>query len=92
MGKNTVLSLLFVLALVLPMVGCEDTKARQENEQLKAQVAGLVKESGDLQNRVDQLTQENATLKQENDQLKRRGKTKKPKKSKHHHPSTSSGQ
>ena len=84
MRKSTVVSLLFVLALVLPMLGCEDTKARQENEQLKAHVAELVKESGDLQNRVDELTQENATLKQENEQLKQRGKTKKTKKSKHH--------
>ena len=84
MRKSTVVSLLFALALVLPMLGCEDTKARQENEQLKARVAELVKESGDLQNRVDELTQENATLKQENEQLKQRGKTKKTKKSKHH--------
>jgi regulator of replication initiation timing len=91
MRKNTVLSLLFALALVLSMMGCEDTKARQENEQLKAHVAELVKESGDLQNRVDELTQENATLKQENDQLKNRVKTKKTKKSKHHR-SSSSGQ
>ena len=89
MRKNTVVSLLFTLALVLSMMGCEDTKARQENDQLKAHVAGLVKESGDLQNRVDELTQENAALKQENDQLKRRAKTKKAKKSKHHRSSSS---
>jgi cell division protein FtsB len=91
MRRNFVVSLLFVLVFVLPMMGCADTKARQENDQLKAQVAGLVKESGDLQNRVDQLTQENATLKQENDQLKKRAKTKTTKKSKHHR-SPSSGQ
>ena len=91
MRKNTVLSLLFALALVLSMMGCEDTKARQENEQLKAHVAELVKEGGDLQNRVGELTQENAALKQENDQLKKRAKTKKTKKSKHHR-SSSSGQ
>ena len=91
MRKNTVLSLLFALALVLWMMGCEDTKARQENEQLKAHVAELVKEIGNLQSRVDELTQENAALKQENDQLKRRAITKKSKKSKHHR-SSSSGQ
>jgi regulator of replication initiation timing len=89
MRKNTVASLLFVLALLLSMMGCEDTKARQENEQLKARVAELVKESGDLQNHVDELTQENATLKQENDQLKTRAKSKKTKKSKHHRSSSS---
>ena len=93
MRKNTVLTLLFALALVLSMMGCEDTKARQENEQLKAHVAELAKESGDLQNRVDELTKENAALKQENDQLKSRAKTKKSTKSKKskHHRSSSSG-
>jgi regulator of replication initiation timing len=91
MRKSTVVSLLFVLALVMPMIGCEDAKARQENEQLKVRVAELVKESGDLQNRVDELTQENGALKQENDQLKSRAKTKKSKKGKHHR-SSSSGQ
>ena len=94
MRKNTVLSLLFALALVLSMMGCEDTKARQENEQLKAHVAELVKEGGDLQSRVAELTQENAALKQQNDQLKRTANTKKSKKSKKskHHRSSSSGQ
>ena len=91
MRKNTVLSLLFALALFLSMTGCEDAKARQENEQLKAHVAELVKEIGNLQSREDELTQENAALKQENDQLKRTAKTKKTKKSKHHR-SSSSGQ
>ncbi len=82
MRKNTMVSLLFA---VMPLIGCEDTKARQENEQLKAQVGGLVKESTDLSNRVDELTKENAALKQENEQLKRRAKTKKTKKSIQHH-------
>jgi regulator of replication initiation timing len=91
MRKNTIVCLVFALTLLLPLMGCEDTKARKENEQLKAQVAGLVKESADLGNRVDELTKENAALKQENEQLKQRAKTKKKtKKSKHHH-TTSSG-
>jgi len=89
MRKNTVLSPLFALALVLSMMGCEDTKSRQENEQLKAHVAELVKQGGDLQTRVAELTQENAALKQENDQLKRRAKIRKSKKSKHHRSSSS---
>ena len=84
MHKNTVVSLLLGVALVLFLIGCEDTKARQENEQLKAHVAELVKENGSLGNRVDELTQENAALKQENEQLKKKAKTKRTKKSKHH--------
>jgi cell division protein FtsB len=84
MRKNTVVSLLLGVALVLFLIGCEDTKARQENEQLKVHVAELVKENGNLGNRVDELTQENSTLKQENEQLKKKAKTKKTKKSKHH--------
>ena len=58
----------------MALIGCEDTKARQENEPLKAHVAELVKESGDLGNRVDALTQENAALRQENEQLKKKRK------------------
>jgi regulator of replication initiation timing len=84
MRKNTMVGLLFAVALGLSLIGCEDTKARQENEQLKARVAELVKESGDLGNQVDALTQENAALKKENEQLKKKPKSKKTKKSKHH--------
>ena len=84
MRKNTMAGLLFAVALGLSLVGCEDTKAREENEQLKTHVAELVKDSGDLGNRVDALTQENAALKQENEQLKKKPKSKKTKKSKHH--------
>ena len=91
MRKNIVPSLLFALALVLSMMGCEDTKARQENEQLKAHVAELVKEIGNLQSSVDELTHENAALKQENEQLKERAKTKKKTKKSKHHRTTSSG-
>ena len=91
MRKNTMVGLVLAVALGLSLIGCEDTKARQENEQLKARVAELVKESGDLGNQVDALTQENAALKQENEQLKKKPKSKKTKKSKHHQ-RTSNGQ
>jgi len=91
MRKNTMVGLLLAVVLGLSLVGCEDTKARQENEQLKARVAELVKESGDLGNQVDALTQENAALKQENEQLKKKPKSKKATKNKHHQ-RTSNGQ
>ncbi|MGB7846032.1 MAG: hypothetical protein WBL63_10480 [Candidatus Acidiferrum sp.] len=88
MRKNTMASLLLAVALGLPLVACEDTKARQENEQLKAHVAELVKDNGELGNHVDALTQENAALKQEIEQLKvKKAKTKTPK-SKHHRHTT----
>ena len=70
MRKNTMAGLLLAVALGLPLIGCEDTKARRENEQLKSHVAELVKNNGDLVNRVDALTEENTALKQENERLK----------------------
>ena len=85
MRRNMRASLLLVAALNLPLVACEDTKARQENEQLKARVAELVKDSGDLGNRVDELTQENTALKQENERLKAKRSHAKSTKSKHRH-------
>jgi regulator of replication initiation timing len=84
MRKNVIVVLLFAVPLGLSLIGCQDTKARQENEQLKAHVAELVKETGDLGNRVDALTQENTELKQENEQLKKKTKARKTNKSKHH--------
>ena len=84
MRKNTMSSLLFAAALGLPLIACEDTKARQENEQLKAHVAELVKDSGDLGNQVDSLTQENTALKQENERLKAKKTRTKSSKTKHH--------
>ena len=85
MRRNTMASLLLVVALDLPLIACEDTKARQENEQLKARVAELVKDSGDLGNRVDELTQENTALKQENEGLKAKRSHAKSTKTKHRH-------
>lgn len=85
--KNTIANLVVVAALGLSLTACQDTKARQENEQLKAQVAGLVKESADLGNRVDELTKENAALKQEQTE----SQNKEDQETKHHR-STSSGQ
>jgi cell division protein FtsB len=88
MRKNTIASLALSLVLGLSLAACQDTKARQENEQLKAHLLELEKENGDLQNRVDALTQENADLKQENEKLKAR-KAKPKKTGRHKHRSTS---
>ncbi len=84
MRKNTMAGVLLAVALGLPLIGCEDTKARQENEQLKAHVAELVKNNGDLGNRVDALTQENTALKQENERLKAKKTQTRSSKNKHH--------
>jgi regulator of replication initiation timing len=87
MRKNTIAGLVLAVTLGLSLAACQDTKARQENEQLKAHVSELEKDNGDLQNRLDALTQENADLKQENERLKAKKKTKKT--TKHRHPSSS---
>jgi regulator of replication initiation timing len=70
MRKNAVASLLLAASLGLPMAACQDTKARQENEQLKTQVADLQKQNTDLSGRVDALAKENSELSAENEKLK----------------------
>jgi regulator of replication initiation timing len=80
MSKNALAGLVLAVALGLSLTACQDTKARQENEQLKAHMSELQKENGDLGNRVDRLTQENTTLRTENERLKaRRSGTRTPK-------------
>jgi len=70
MHKNTIAGLALTAALGLWLLGCQDTKARQENEQLKAHVLQLQKDTGELGNRIDTLTKENADLRAENESLK----------------------
>ena len=70
MRKNGVASLLLAASLGLPLAACQDTKARQENEQLKGQVADLQKQNADLSGRVDALAKENSDLSAENEKLK----------------------
>jgi regulator of replication initiation timing len=84
MNKKTLagLGLMFTLGLVL--VACQDTKAREENEQLKAHVLELQKDAGDLGNRIDVLTKENTELKAEIERLKKKRPVKRSSKSKHH--------
>jgi len=85
MQRNMIAGVALALALGLAMIGCEDTKARQEKEQLKARVADLEKENGDLQKNVDGLAKDNAALAQENQQLKAKiAQARKSSKGKHH--------
>jgi regulator of replication initiation timing len=70
------------VAQSLSLAACQDTKARQENEQLKAQILQLQKDAGELGNRIDVLTKENTELKAENERLKTKHPAKKSSKSK----------
>ena len=90
MSKKTLAGLVLAVALGLSLTACQDTQAREENEQLKAHLSQLLKDSGELGNRVDVLTKENAELKDEIERLKKRHPVKKTPKSKAHR-STSKG-
>ena len=91
MRKNTILSVVLAMVLGLPLIACEDTKARQENEQLKAKVSEVEKENTDLQGRVDALTKDNAALAADNEKLKaKNASAKKSAKGKKHKKRTTS--
>jgi regulator of replication initiation timing len=70
MRKNGVASLLLAASLGLPFAACQDTKARQENDQRKGQLADIQKQNTDLSGRVDALAKENSDLSAENEKLK----------------------
>jgi regulator of replication initiation timing len=84
MSKNIFVGLVLAVSLGLSLAGCQDSKAREENEQLKAHVLQLQKDAGELGNRIDVLTKENAELKDEIERLKKRHSAKKTPKSKAH--------
>jgi peptidoglycan hydrolase CwlO-like protein len=68
--KNTWALLVLVTALSLPLTGCKDTKTLQENEQLKAHVAELQKENGQVGNGLETMTAARDALTKENEKLK----------------------
>jgi outer membrane murein-binding lipoprotein Lpp len=68
-------------ALSLPLTGCKDTKTLQENEQLKAQVAELQKENGQVGNDLETMTAARDALTKENEKLKAEIKNLKTRKS-----------
>jgi peptidoglycan hydrolase CwlO-like protein len=88
--KNTWAILAVAAVLSLPLTACKDTKTLQENEQLKAQVAELQKETGQVGNDLeamtaarDELTKENSKLKAEIKALKTKHSGKKAASRKH---------
>jgi len=82
MTRNNVGAMLAVAAMLsLPLAGCKDTKTLQENEQLKAKVAELQKENGQVGNDLETMTAARDALMQENGKLKAEIKTLKSKRS-----------
>ena len=70
MRKSYLAGFVMAVALSLSLAACKDTKTLQENEQLKAHVAELQKENGELGNRLETETAAGAALAKENDALK----------------------
>jgi len=52
------------------LTACKDTKTLQENEKLKAQVAELQKENGQVGNDLETITTSRDALAKENEKLK----------------------
>jgi FtsZ-binding cell division protein ZapB len=70
--KNTWARLAVAVVLSLSLTACKDTKTMQENEQLKARVAELQKENGQLGNELETMTAARDALTKENEALKAR--------------------
>jgi len=89
--KNSWVTLAFTALLTLPLAACKDTKTLQENEQLKAKVAELQKDNGQVGNDLDVMTSSRDDLAKQNEVLKSqlnacKGKhSKKSASHKHHH-------
>ena len=80
--KSTLASFVVAIVLGLSLVACKDTKTLQENEQLKAQVADLQKQNGEMGNNLETVTAARDALTKENEALKAEIDTLKPKKHK----------
>jgi septal ring factor EnvC (AmiA/AmiB activator) len=70
MRKNTWAILAVAAVLSLSLTACKDAKTLQENEQLKARVAELQKENGQVGNDLETMTAARDALTKENDKLK----------------------
>ena len=77
--KNTWTELAVAVVLSLSLTACKDAKTLQENEQLKAHVAELQKENGQLGNELETMTAARDALTKENEALKAQMKARKTK-------------
>ena len=77
--RNTWAGLALAVALSLSLSACKDTKTLQENEQLKAQIADLQKQNGQIGNDLESMTASRDALTKENEALKAQMKPKKSK-------------
>jgi FtsZ-binding cell division protein ZapB len=80
-SKNTWARFAVAVLLSLPLTACKDTKTLQENEQLKAHVAELQKENGQLGNNLETMTAARDALAKENEAFKAEIKVRKTKRS-----------
>ena len=71
---NTWAILAVAAAMSLPLTACKDTQTLQENERLKAQVAELQKENGQMGNDIETITAARDALTKENETLKAQSK------------------
>jgi ABC-type uncharacterized transport system auxiliary subunit len=85
--KSTLASLVVAVALSLSMAACKDTKTLQENEKLKAQVADLQKQNGEMGNNLETVTAARDALAQENEALKAQVRVLRPRSTKQKAPS-----
>jgi 6-phosphofructokinase len=69
MRKTGWLTLAAAVAMSLSLSACKDTKTLQENEQLKAQVADLQRQNGQLGNNLETVTAARDALTKENSAL-----------------------
>lgn len=73
MRKHSLAGLLVAMALGLSLTACQDpfgSKARQENEQLKAQVTSAQQDNSQLRSQLDQVTSSRDAVQKENDALR----------------------
>jgi FtsZ-binding cell division protein ZapB len=77
--RNTWTILGTAVMLSLSLTACKDTKTLQENEHLKAQVAELQKENGQMGNDLETMTAARDALTKENEKLKAELKARKTK-------------